>query len=53
MIKNARIEVGKTPSAVSGAPSQTIRKGEALKRDEKSEVSIVKTAKALHSLVEE
>lgn len=36
MIKNSRIEEGKTPSVHSGRPSQMIKKGEAICEDEQT-----------------
>lgn len=48
MIKTGRIEPGKTPSTVSGRPSEVIRKGEPVRRDEKTpERTISKVAKQL------
>lgn len=35
MVKNGRVEVGKTPSVLSGKPSEMIKKGEAITKDEK------------------
>ena len=35
MIKTGKVEKGKTPSEVSGKPSEKIRKGVPLTRDEK------------------
>lgn len=34
MEKNGRVEVGKTPSALSGKPSEMIKKGEAITKEE-------------------
>lgn len=53
MTKNARVEPGKTPSVASGAPSDTVKQGEAVCRGEKLEGSIVKTAKAMQPLIRE
>ncbi len=38
MIKNARIEEGKTPSLQSGKRSEMVKEGQALARGEKPEV---------------
>lgn len=35
MIKNGKIEIGKTPSEVSGKKSETFKKGAAARIDEK------------------
>ena len=35
MIKNGKVEAGKTPSEVSGRRSQVIKEGSALRKDEK------------------
>lgn len=43
MIKNGRVEVGKTPSEVSGKKSETIKKGSAVRIDE----NVKKTEKDL------
>ena len=52
MIKNARTEVGKTPSPVSGSTSEIIKRGEAVRKDETVKVSLKKVAKSLGKLVE-
>ena len=36
MVKNGRVEVGKTPSVHSGAPSEMIKQGEAITQDEEN-----------------
>lgn len=36
MTKNGQIQIGKTPSVVSGDPSEIIKKGEALCKDEEA-----------------
>lgn len=41
MIKNAKVEIGKTPSVVSGKPSEAIVNGEAVRKDE---IKIIKKA---------
>lgn len=35
MIKDGKVKVGKTPSVVSGKPSNTIKEGEPIRKDEK------------------
>ena len=35
MIKNGRVETGKTPSEISGKPSETIKNGQAVLKNEK------------------
>ncbi len=37
MIKDGQVKIGKTPSVVSGEPSETIREGEPVRKDEKPE----------------
>jgi len=37
MIKDGKVEVGRTPSVVSGKPSQEVKEGEPICRGEKPE----------------
>jgi hypothetical protein len=48
MEKTGRVEAGVTPSEVSGQPSQTIKEGQAVRKDETPDKSsIEKVAKLL------
>ena len=50
MIKTGKVEIGKTPSVVSGKPSKKIVKGEPLAKDEKETESMQKLARAVRQL---
>ena len=47
MIKNGRVEIGKTPTDKSGKPCQSIEEGEPLEDGETPKKRIVKWAKML------
>ena len=47
MIKTARVEPGKTPSAISGGVSDHVEKGEALAEGEHLLVDMVEVARGL------
>ena len=49
MEKRGRIEIGVTPSEVSGKPSQTIKEGQALRKDE---APVENTVEKVASLVD-
>ena len=52
MIKNGRVEVGKTPSLKSGKPCKKVEHAEPLDVDEKPKKKIQKWAKMLDGLEE-
>jgi len=50
MTKTGKVEIGKTPSVVSGKPSKRIVKGEPLADQEKETASMKKLARAVGKL---
>jgi hypothetical protein len=50
MIKTGKIEIGKTPSVVSGKPSKKLVKGEPLAENEKDTQSFKKLTRAVGKL---